>query len=47
MRTTASACCTCRSIAGSHELGSLGAWGEWNVGNWVDDVQRAWIAQDL
>ena len=32
---------------GPHELGGLGAWGEWNVGNWVADVQRAWIAQDL
>jgi 3D-(3,5/4)-trihydroxycyclohexane-1,2-dione acylhydrolase (decyclizing) len=32
---------------GPHELGGLGAWGEWNVGNWCDDVQRAWIAQDL
>jgi 3D-(3,5/4)-trihydroxycyclohexane-1,2-dione acylhydrolase (decyclizing) len=32
---------------GPDELGGLGAWGEWNVGNWVEDVQRAWIAQDL
>ena len=32
---------------GTHELGGLGAWGEWNVGNWCDDVQRAWITQDL
>ena len=32
---------------GPNELGGLGAWGEWNVGNWVEDVQRAWIAQDL
>jgi 3D-(3,5/4)-trihydroxycyclohexane-1,2-dione acylhydrolase (decyclizing) len=32
---------------GTHELGGLGAWGEWNVGNWCDDVQRKWIAQDL
>lgn len=32
---------------GPHELGGLGAWGEWNVGNWCDDVQKAWIAQDL
>ena len=32
---------------GPHELGGLGAWGEWNVGNWVDGVQRAWVAQDL
>ena len=33
--------------SGPNELGSLGAWGEWNVGNWVADVQKAWIAQDL
>lgn len=26
---------------------SLGAYGKWNVGNWVEDVQRAWRAQDL
>ncbi len=32
---------------GPHELGGLGAWGEWNVGNWCEDVQKAWIAQDL
>ena len=32
---------------GPDERGGLGAWGEWNVGNWVDDVQRAWIKQDL
>jgi 3D-(3,5/4)-trihydroxycyclohexane-1,2-dione acylhydrolase (decyclizing) len=32
---------------GSDELGGLGAWGEWNVGNWCDDVQRTWIKQDL
>ena len=32
---------------GSHELGSLGAWGEWNVGNWCEDVQSSWIRQDL
>ena len=32
---------------GPDELGSLGAWGEWNVGNWVADVQGAWIRQDL
>ena len=32
---------------GPHELGSLGAWGEWNVGNWCEDVQRRWIEQDL
>jgi 3D-(3,5/4)-trihydroxycyclohexane-1,2-dione acylhydrolase (decyclizing) len=32
---------------GPDELGGLGAWGEWNVGNWVADVQSAWIKQDL
>ena len=32
---------------GPDELGGLGAWGEWNVGNWVADVQNAWIRQDL
>ena len=32
---------------GSDELGGLGAWGEWNVGNWCEDVQTAWIKQDL
>ncbi|MDQ2954468.1 MAG: thiamine pyrophosphate-dependent enzyme [Pseudomonadota bacterium] len=32
---------------GPDELGGLGAWGEWNVGNWCEDVQRNWINQDL
>ena len=32
---------------GPHELGGLGAWGEWNVGNWCDDVQRKWLEQDI
>ncbi|MCZ7661133.1 MAG: thiamine pyrophosphate-dependent enzyme [Xanthobacteraceae bacterium] len=32
---------------GPHELAGLGAWGQWNVGNWCEDVQRAWMAQDL
>ena len=32
---------------GPDELGGLGAWGQWNVGNWVADVQKAWIRQDL
>ena len=32
---------------GPDELGGLGAWGEWNVGNWCEDVQRSWITQDL
>jgi 3D-(3,5/4)-trihydroxycyclohexane-1,2-dione acylhydrolase (decyclizing) len=25
---------------GEHELGGLGAFGSWNVGNWCEDVQR-------
>jgi 3D-(3,5/4)-trihydroxycyclohexane-1,2-dione acylhydrolase (decyclizing) len=32
---------------GPDEMGGLGAWGEWNVGNWCEDVQAAWIKQDL
>jgi 3D-(3,5/4)-trihydroxycyclohexane-1,2-dione acylhydrolase (decyclizing) len=32
---------------GPDELGGLGAWGEWNVGNWCEDVQVTWIKQDL
>jgi len=32
---------------GPDDLAGLGAWGEWNVGNWVDDVQGTWIKQDL
>ena len=32
---------------GPDELGGLGAWGEWNVGNWVAGVQDAWLKQDL
>jgi 3D-(3,5/4)-trihydroxycyclohexane-1,2-dione acylhydrolase (decyclizing) len=33
--------------SGPDELGGLGAWGQWNVGNWCADVQDAWIRQDL
>jgi 3D-(3,5/4)-trihydroxycyclohexane-1,2-dione acylhydrolase (decyclizing) len=33
--------------AGEHELAGLGAWGQWNVGNWCQDVQREWLEQDL
>ncbi len=32
---------------GPDEMGTLGAWGEWNVGNWCDDVQSSWMKQDL
>ncbi|HWV53409.1 thiamine pyrophosphate-dependent enzyme [Pseudorhodoplanes sp.] len=33
--------------AGQDELAGLGAFGQWNVGNWCDDVQREWIEQDI
>ncbi|MBX9588267.1 MAG: hypothetical protein K2X43_03115 [Hyphomonadaceae bacterium] len=33
--------------AGDHELASLGAWGQWNVGNWCAGVERIWLEQDL
>jgi 3D-(3,5/4)-trihydroxycyclohexane-1,2-dione acylhydrolase (decyclizing) len=32
---------------GADPLGGLGAWGSWNVGNWCNDVQDKWMAQDL
>ncbi len=32
---------------GPDERGGLGAWGDWNVGNWVETVQGTWIRQDL
>lgn len=32
---------------GPDERGGLGAWGDWNVGNWCERVQRTWIEQDL
>jgi 3D-(3,5/4)-trihydroxycyclohexane-1,2-dione acylhydrolase (decyclizing) len=33
--------------AGENPLGGLGAWGQWNVGNWCDAVQREWLRQDI
>ncbi len=33
--------------AGEHELAGLGAWGQWNVGNWCEDVQKEWMEQDI
>jgi 3D-(3,5/4)-trihydroxycyclohexane-1,2-dione acylhydrolase (decyclizing) len=33
--------------SGANELGGLGAWGQWNVGNWCEDVQKEWVEQDL
>ena len=32
---------------GPDERGGLGAWGQWNVGNWCVDVQGEWLRQDL
>ncbi|MBL8580836.1 MAG: thiamine pyrophosphate-binding protein, partial [Rhizobiaceae bacterium] len=32
---------------GDDPRGGLGAFGKWNVGNWVEGVQRAYLAQDL
>jgi 3D-(3,5/4)-trihydroxycyclohexane-1,2-dione acylhydrolase (decyclizing) len=33
--------------AGDDPLGGLGAWGQWNVGNWCEGVQKTWLSQDL
>jgi 3D-(3,5/4)-trihydroxycyclohexane-1,2-dione acylhydrolase (decyclizing) len=33
--------------AGENPLGGMGAYGSWNVGNWVDDVQGRYHKQDL
>ncbi|MBX9926543.1 MAG: thiamine pyrophosphate-binding protein, partial [Hyphomicrobiaceae bacterium] len=33
--------------AGEDPLSELGAWGEWNVGNWCADVQAEWLQQDI
>jgi 3D-(3,5/4)-trihydroxycyclohexane-1,2-dione acylhydrolase (decyclizing) len=32
---------------GPDPLGGLGAYGEWNVGNWCADVQQTYLEQDL
>ena len=32
---------------GADERGGMGAYGSWNVGNWCDDVQTRYHAQDL
>ena len=32
---------------GDDPLGSMGAYGAWNVGNWVDDVQARYIRQNI
>ena len=33
--------------AGEDALGGLGAWGQWNVGNWCESVQQEWLQQEL
>ncbi len=33
--------------SGDNELGGLGAWGQWNVGNWCTDVQKEWLEQEI
>jgi 3D-(3,5/4)-trihydroxycyclohexane-1,2-dione acylhydrolase (decyclizing) len=33
--------------SGTDPMGGLGAWGEWNVGNWCATVQDEWLQQDL
>ena len=33
--------------AGPDERAGLGAWGQWNVGNWCEGVQAEWVRQDL
>jgi 3D-(3,5/4)-trihydroxycyclohexane-1,2-dione acylhydrolase (decyclizing) len=32
---------------GPHPLGGLGAWGDWNVGNWCETVQERYRAMEL
>ncbi|HSM19352.1 MAG TPA: thiamine pyrophosphate-dependent enzyme, partial [Hyphomicrobiales bacterium] len=33
--------------AGDNPLGGMGAYGSWNVGNWVDDVQERYLNQNI
>lgn len=33
--------------AGDDPLGGMGAYGSWNVGNWVDDVQKRYTEQNI
>jgi len=33
--------------AGTDEMGGMGAYGSWNVGNWVDDVQARYLKQKI
>ncbi|TPW32940.1 thiamine pyrophosphate-dependent enzyme [Pararhizobium mangrovi] len=32
---------------GHEEFAGMGAYGSWNVGNWVEDVQRDWLRQSI
>jgi len=32
---------------GNDDLGGMGAYGSWNVGNWVDDVQARYLEQQI
>lgn len=32
---------------GDNPLGEMGAYGSWNVGNWCEDVQETYLAQDI
>ncbi|MDH3741746.1 MAG: thiamine pyrophosphate-binding protein, partial [Hyphomicrobiales bacterium] len=32
---------------GDDPLGGMGAYGSWNVGNWVEDVQAKYIKQNI
>lgn len=34
-------------FSGEAPLAGLGAWGSWNVGSWVGDVQARWVQQSL
>ena len=33
--------------SGTHELGGMGAYGSWNVGNWCEDVQDKYSKQKI
>jgi len=32
---------------GQDPLAGLGSWGSWNVGNWCEDVQKAYLSQEI
>ena len=32
---------------GENPLGGMGAYGSWNVGNWVEDVQQKYLSQTI